>query len=451
MERVFDHDEAVRGQGLGDGPASAAAVSPAPADWVDLEARVTEPPPVGPASGPATFDSPTLAPFASLTLEEIADYAGLRSIDVVAWRDFDDPEAGGSELHAHRILSAWSHAGIKVNMTTSSVPDAYPFMRREGYTVTRRVGRYSIFPRTMISGVIGHLGRGDGLVEIWNGMPFLSPLWARCPRIVFLHHVHAEMWKMVLPKGLAELGYAFERHAAPPVYRRSRIVTLSTSSKAEIVEMLGLKPANITVVPPGVEPTFSPSGSRSKVPLVVAVGRLVPVKRFDLLIEALVRLKPGHPELRAVIAGEGYERPMLEALIRAHDAEDWISLPGHIDQDQLIDLYRRAWAVASSSLREGWGMTVTEAGACGTPAVASRISGHEDAVVDGETGILVDDADGMVAGLDAVLGDEVLRKRLGVAALDHASRFTWDATARQTLAVLGAERLRRRRTGAHGD
>jgi glycosyltransferase involved in cell wall biosynthesis len=445
MERVTDHDEAMTRTGSTDDAERVTGLVSTGDDWVGIEAPTTATNATPRSVGLSAFDSPALAPFADLTLEEIAEYAGLRSIDVVAWRDFDDPEAGGSELHAHRILSAWSHAGIKVNMTTSSVPDGYPFMRREGYMVTRRVGRYSIFPRTMISGVLGHLGRGDGLVEIWNGMPFLSPLWARCPKIVFLHHVHAEMWKMVLPRGLAELGYGFEQYGAPPVYRRTRIVTLSTSSKAEIVERLRLPAANITVVPPGVEPHFSPAGSRSETPLVVAVGRLVPVKRFELLIEALVALKPRHPELRAVIAGEGYERPMLEALIRANGAQGWIELPGHIDQDQLIALYRKAWAVASSSLREGWGMTVTEAGACGTPAVASRISGHEDAVVDGESGVLFDSHDEMVEGLDSVLSDEVLRKRLGVGALDHAARFSWDATARQTLAVLGAERLRRRR------
>ncbi len=57
---------------------------------------------------------------------------------------------------------------------------------------------------------------GDGLVEIWNGMPFFSPLWSHCPQIVFLHHVHAEMWKMVLPSGMAECGYAIEHRLAPP-------------------------------------------------------------------------------------------------------------------------------------------------------------------------------------------------------------------------------------------
>jgi glycosyltransferase involved in cell wall biosynthesis len=381
--------------------------------------------------------------FAGLPLGEIAERSGLKRIDVLAWRDFDDPEAGGSELHAHRIIAAWSKAGLDVSMTTSSVPGGRRVVRRDGYRVIRRAGRYSVFPRSILSGAVGRIGTGDGVVEIWNGMPFFSPLWSRSPQITFLHHVHAEMWKMALPRGLAEMGHLVEHRLAPPFYRNSRIVTLSHSSKSEIVARLHLSPERITVTPPGVEPRFSPGGERSQTPLVVAVGRLVPVKRFPLLIDALVRLKAGHPDLRAVLAGEGYERPALESLIRAHGAEDWIELPGFVDDRALVDLYRSAWVVASSSLREGWGMTVTEAGACGTPSVATRIGGHEDAVDDGKSGILVDGTDGMVSALDAVLRDEVLRRRLGTGALGHAGKLTWDATARGTLAALGSEALAR--------
>ncbi len=379
-----------------------------------------------------------------MSLEEIRASAGLNKVDVVAWRDYDDAEAGGSELHAHRVMAAWAAAGIEVNMTTSTAPEAPPLIRRDGYQVTRREGRYSIFPRTLLSGVLGRLGRGDGLVEIWNGMPFLSPLWAKCPRIVFLHHVHAEMWKMVLPRGLAEVGYAVEHTLAPPIYKRSRIVTLSPSSKSEIVHRLGIPATQVTVCPPGVESRFSPGAMRSDVPLVVAVGRLVPVKRFELMIEVLLKLKQRIPDLQAIIAGEGYERSMLEELIRKGDAESWISLPGYVDDAGLVDLYRKAWVVASTSLREGWGMTITEAGACGTPAVASRISGHRDAVVDGESGVLFDTLDEMGNSLHSVLTDEVFRKRLSMGAVDFSSQFSWDTTARGALATLAAESMLRR-------
>ena len=280
---------------------------------------------------------------------------------------------------------------------------------------------------------------GDALVEIWNGMPFLSPLWYRGPRIVFLHHVHAEMWGMVLPPTLARMGDMAERRIAPRFYRSSRVVTLSDSSRQEIVDLLGFRPDRITVAPPGVDARYAPGGHRSPTPLVVAVGRLVPVKRFDVLLRSLAKLKADHPALQAVIIGEGNERPALEALRRELGATEWVSLPGRVDDAELVSWYRRAWVVASSSQREGWGMTLTEAAACGTPAVATAIAGHVDAVLDGESGFLVDDLEDLSGALGRVLGDEVLRSRLSKGALARARWFTWDATARRALEALAGE------------
>jgi glycosyltransferase involved in cell wall biosynthesis len=193
-----------------------------------------------------------------------------------------------------------------------------------------------------------------------------------------------------------------------------------------------------------VDRRFRPGGRKSPEPLVVAVGRLVPVKRLGLLIDALVEVRREHPGLRAVIAGEGYERQAIAARVAHHDAAAWIDLPGRVDDDALVDLYRRAWVVASASRREGWGMTLTEAAACGTPAVASRIAGHRDAVIDGHSGLLFDDERGLVMHLGDVLRDSALRQRLGQAARVEAAGRTWDAAARSTLAVLAAEAVRRR-------
>ncbi len=230
-----------------------------------------------------------------------------------------------------------------------------------------------------------------------------------------------------------------ERHIAPRLYRSSRIVTLSESSRSEIVEMLGLSEEKITVAPPGVDPRYVPGGQRSPTPLVVAVGRLVPVKRFDVLLRALAKVKATQPALEAVIIGEGYERPALEALRTELGADEWVTMPGHVEVDELLSWYRRAWVVAGSSQREGWGMTLTEAAACGTPAVATAIAGHTDAVLDGESGLLVDDAEDLWAALARVLDDDVLRSRLSRGALARARWFTWDATARRTLEALAGE------------
>jgi glycosyltransferase involved in cell wall biosynthesis len=411
-------------------------------------------PPVSPAppgDGPVTpVAHGAESAVAGVPLAEMAASAGLERVHVIAWRDLDDPEAGGSEVHAANIAAAWAAAGIDVTMRTSSAAGHPKFTTRDGYRAVRKSGRYSVFPRTAVSGALGRTGGGDGLVEIWNGMPFFSPLWSRCPTIVLLHHVHAEMWRMVLkPAALARIGELIEFKLAPPVYRRSHILTLSTSAKEEIVELLGIPSDHIDVVPPGISPSFRPGPARSPHPLVLAVGRLVPVKRFHILVDAMVALKERQPALEAVIVGEGYERPALEAQVHAAGAEPWLRLPGRLEDSELRSLYQRAWVLASTSLREGWGMTITEAAACGTPAVATDIAGHHDAVSPGRSGLLVPPSGGMplVDALDDVLRDERLRERLGAGAVEHAGRFTWEASARSTLEALCTEARRRRARG----
>jgi len=333
-----------------------------------------------------------------------------------------------------------------VTMRTSFAPGKAQVEWRDGYRVIRKAGRYMVFPRGAFSEMMGWHGASDGLVEIWNGMPWFSPVWARRPTVTWLHHVHDTMWGMTLPPRLARLGRTIEFRVAPPLYRRTPIVTLSESSKRELVERLSFSAARVHVVPPGVDPSFVPAGEKAPKPLVVAVGRLVPVKRFDVLFETLARAKTRVPDLEAVVVGDGYERHTLEALRRELDAESWLKLPGSIDADELLAYYRRAWVVASASLHEGWGMTLTEAAACGTPAVATRIAGHEDAVVHGSTGLLVDRATDFTEAVVRMCTDAALRDRMGETARQRAAELTWAATARGTLEVLAAEALRHRST-----
>ena len=385
---------------------------------------------------PARTDGLALARLDSVAARALD--IGLRRVQLLAWRDLEDPEAGGSELHAHRIASAWAEAGLDVSMRTSAAP-GQSITTRHGYQVIRKSGRYGVFPRSALSGLVGRRGRPDGLVEIWNGMPFFSPLWARCPRIVLLHHVHAAMWHMVLPPRLASMGQAIELRIAPPFYRRSRVLTLSPSSRAEILSMLGLPASNVSVVPPGVDERYAPGDTKSPVPLVMVVGRLVPVKRLELLIEAVARTRLLVPDLKVLIVGEGYERAKLEAKVKELGATSWIDMPGRLSDDELADAYRRAWVLASTSLREGWNMTITEAGASGTPAVVSDIAGHRDALEHGVGGLLVDPGDEFADALVRVLTDTTLRDSLARGAMARARTLTWEATAAKVLEALVEE------------
>ena len=108
-------------------------------------------------------------------------------------------------------------------------------------------------------------------------------------------------------------------------------------------------------------------------------------------------------------------------MIRDNDAGSWVTLTGHLKGDDLLDLYRRAWLVSSASLAEGWGLTLTEAAACGVPAVATDISGHRCSVVDGVTGQLTDLAH-LGDTIADVLLDEARRTDMGEARCDGRTR-----------------------------
>ena len=331
-------------------------------------------------------------------------------------------------------------------MRTSYAAGSAQVSWRDGYRVIRKAGRYLVFPRAAFSEMMGWHGASDALVEIWNGMPFFSPVWAaKRPRAVWLHHVHDSMWEMTLPPRLARLGRTMEFRIAPPLYRNSRIVTLSESSKDEISRRLHLRPSNITVVPPGIDPDLEPGGrDRRRRRSWSRSGGWFRSNASTCSSTRWSTSSSAGPQLHAVIVGEGYERDALERRIAEVGAGDWISLPGRVDHATLLDLYRRAWVVASASRHEGWGMTITEAAACRTPAVATRIAGHSDAIVDGTTGLLVDDDKDFAIAIDRVLGDGAFRSLLAKNALEHASQFTWAATARGTLEVLATEALRRK-------
>ncbi len=379
----------------------------------------------------------------------IADYAadlrdlGIRRVHVLAWRDLDDIDAGGSEVHADQFMRRWAAAGLEVTHRTSAAVGLPATAERNGYQVVRRGSRYSVFPRAVGSELARRMGGFDALVEVWNGVPWLSPLWTRKPRLTFFHHVHGPMWDQLMPGPFARLGRTVESRLAPPIYRRGLTLTPSDATREELLE-LGFRPDRVLAVPNGVEESYQPGGERSPVPLVVCVGRLAPVKRQDHFIDAVAETKLRVPDLQVVVAGEGPLRPALEARIAGHHAGDWIHLAGHVRDDELVALYQRAWLVSSASLAEGWGLTLTEAAACGTPAVATDVRGHHSSVVDGVTGVLAPLPE-LGQRLADVLLDDVRRAELGAAALARAKTLTWDASALGILAALHGQATRKRR------
>lgn len=359
---------------------------------------------------------------------------GIRRVESYAWRDLDDLEAGGSELHADEIFRRWATVGVDVLHRTSTrdVPRSF---HRHGYQVIQRGGRYDVFARVALRQLLRRRPIDTATIEIWNGVPWFAPIWAPRRRVVWMHHVHRDMWDDALPVPLNHAGRFVETRLAPRFYRRSTFATLSDSSAQEIAG-IGIPPEHLTVIPPGVHERFTPDETRrSRSPHVAVVGRLAPVKRQRHALQALEAARSSVPELTVELVGDGPDRDDIEHWIREHDASEWVTVSGRVTDDELLEAYRRAWLVVSASYAEGWGMSLTEGGACGTPCVATDIAGHRGAAVDGVTGRLVTD-DALGPTVAELLSDEASRSAMSAAAIAHAGGLSWTAVAARHLDLL---------------
>jgi glycosyltransferase involved in cell wall biosynthesis len=367
---------------------------------------------------------------------------GVRRVHVLAWRDLDDAEAGGSEVHADEVMRRWADLGLEVLHRTSFAPGLPHEATRHGYRVVRRGSRYTVFARTVAAELTKRMGPYDALVEIWNGVPWFSPIWCRRPHVTVLHHIHGPMWDQMLPGPLGPLGRLLEARLAPPFYRRGLTVTGASSSREEMLE-LGFRPDRVIAVPYGVDERFRPGGSRTPHPSVVAVGRLAPVKRFDRVIDAVIRARTTVPDLTATIVGQGPLADDLLHRIDAAGAAGYIRLAGRVDDTELIDLYRSSWLVVSGSIAEGWGLSLTEAAGCGTPALATDIRGHRNSVLHDESGMLVD-PDELGDAMASLLTDRERLDQLAAGALRWGRSLTW---AQSTLGLTKALHAEVRRAG----
>jgi len=371
-------------------------------------------------------------------LDSLIDKSAINRVLILQWRDLDDPEAGGSEVHSHNIAEIWASKGLQVAFRTSAVKQASRSISRNGYTSVRSGGRFGVFLTAPIDALTRRLGEFDALVEIWNGVPFMTPLLTKGPNMAFLHHQHGPLWSVALPGPLAGLGRFFERKIFPSFYRSTPIVTLSDSSRSELSSVLGLKEQNVHVVEPGVSPSFHPSVKKSEHPLVVVAGRLSPYKQVDRVINVVKNVRSTVPDARLEIIGEGPDEGRIRNVISSLPDDSWVRLKGSVSENELVEAYQRAWVATSASLSEGWGMTLTEAARCGTASVASKIPGHVDAVSDGVSGYLFDNDREFERYLVSVLSSRDKASALGDSAHQWSSRFTWEKAATESFRVLAS-------------
>jgi glycosyltransferase involved in cell wall biosynthesis len=347
------------------------------------------------------------------------------------WRDSDHPEGGGSERYVERVAAGLVARGHEVAIVCSAHALAASDEVRLGVRIRRRGGRLGVYPGAARS--LRELERETGaafdvVVDVQNGIPFGSPLSRRTPVVNLVHHVHREQWPVVFSPALARAGWFVESRLAPRLYRGHQYVAVSEQTRAELAE-LGVRDSDVTVIHNGTDEPPATTAERSGTPLLVVLGRLVPHKRVEHAIDVLAALLPVHPDLRLVVVGEGWWNHEIREHADLRGVGDRVDMLGFVSEAQKHDVLAQAWVKLAPSVKEGWGLCVVEAGSHGVPTVAyTGAGGLSESIVDGTTGRLVPDLDTMISVTSELLTHHAERQRLGAAAREWSSTFTWAST-----------------------
>lgn len=357
---------------------------------------------------------------------------------VVNYRDRHHPQAGGAEVHLHRIFGRLVALGHPVCLLTTSFPGAPAREILDGIEVVRAGGDLA-FQWTVLRRLsrLEQEFRPDVIVEDLNKLPVFVNFLTKTPKLIQIHH----LWGFSIFRETAfpvAFGVWLAEKLIPLCYRGCAFVAVSPSTVQELAH-LGVARERTSLVYNGTEEDYANlEVLREKKPYFLWLGRIRRYKGIWVALEAFRIYAANHSEGELWVAGGGPEEAKLREKVQAWGLQDRVRVLGRVSRDAKRDLMRGALALLQTSFKEGWGLTVIEAAACGTTTVASRVPGLQDSVRDLETGLLfpAGDVRACAAHMETIARNPALRTQLEVAAHRFARSFSWDRAARETLEVL---------------
>ena len=300
------------------------------------------------------------------------------------WRDLAHPLAGGAEVYTHRVAEEWIKMGHEVTLFCSSVIGKPELENLNGLKIVRRGGKHSVYRKAKKFYKQEGRGNFDLIIDEVNTRPFGAPKWANDALVVALiHQVCREIWFYQVSFPIAFIG----RYILEPFwlssYRNVATITVSQSSK-ESLELYGLN--KVYVIPEGFsQKNFKREVEKSTFPTIIFIGRLTSNKRPEDAIKAFVLLKRKLPSVVLKVIGSGPE----ERSIR-RDLPDGVELLGSINDKEKLKILASAHLLLVTSVREGWGLVVTEAAMVGTRSIGYNVPGLRDSIT-ASNGILCED------------------------------------------------------------
>ena len=364
---------------------------------------------------------------------------------VLNWFDWTHPLWGGAEVYLRETCTRLVKRGHEVTLIASVYEGSVPDQIIDGVRVLRR-GRFWTY-HIELPWHVAWLQRNeaaaathctwDVVLEYTNKVPLLSPVWAPAPVVAMAHHLWGTSIFSESPWPIAVAVWASE-FFLPVAYSKIPWVAVSESTSADLVAH-GIPRSCIAIATNGVDRQagFDASSAASisgvEGPLrVVWVGRIRRYKRVDVLLRAFAVLIARVPDVYLDVIGDGPEMGPLSDLAKSLNlGPSSVAFHGQVDETTKWNLLTKASVLVQPSMKEGWGRTVLEAGIIGIPCVASDVPGLRDAVIHDQTGLLVPagDVECLVDALILLLGDPLLRHRLGQEARRFAESHTWDRAA----------------------
>ena len=353
-------------------------------------------------------------------------------------RDPGHPRAGGAEIHLMEIFSRLAAQGMRITLAASAFPGGAARDEARGVRIWRG-GSVPLYYAHVARTCARETRRGhfDVVVDCLNKLPFHAPLYSAVPVLALCHHLFGATAFQQVAWPIAA-GVVLSERLIPRVYRGTPFVVISESTRDDLVAR-GIDGGQIEVQHPGIRrPEAAALPIAQRAPNVVYLGRLERYKNVDLLLRALARVAARVPEVALQIVGEGSDRARLQDVAAECGVAQRTRFTGFVGDAERDALLAGARVCVCPSSKEGWGLTVIEANAVGTPNVTSDAPGLRDSVRHGETGFLVAEGDeaGFAERIAALLLDDGLSERMSVAARSWSERFDWERAASQMRASL---------------
>jgi glycosyltransferase involved in cell wall biosynthesis/cellulose synthase/poly-beta-1,6-N-acetylglucosamine synthase-like glycosyltransferase/O-antigen/teichoic acid export membrane protein len=374
--------------------------------------------------------------FGKLPIKEKLPGGKLRIL-IFNWRDIRHIWSGGAEVYIHELSKRWVRMGNEVTIFCGNDGKSERHEIIEGVRIIRRGGFYLVYLWAILYYLFRLSGKYDVIIDSENGIPFFTPFYAKEKVFLLIHHVHQEVFRKRLLPPLSWIGMILEKRVMPIAYRNTEVITVSPSSKTDILDHK-LTKKEPHIVYNGVDLSLCNPGEKSKTPMVLYLGRLTSLKSLSVLINAAKKIIKRIPEVCIVIAGDGQDKPRLMKLVQKLHLEDIITFRGRVSEKEKVELYQQAWVFVNPSVIEGWGITTIEANACGTPVVAANVQGLRDAIHNPHSGVLVPygNPDELARSVVRILKDTRMRNKMSRESRDWAEKFDWERSAKESLKLL---------------